>query len=98
MKRRMPGVLDRLDRKLGRLWARMCGTIATVAGIGALLSLLAVEDFSLATYWPVLGFAALLLGLARICFRSKEGLLDQLSEWPNDRPPKPAARPPDRRA
>ena len=83
MNRRAPDAIDRIDRTLGRLFARFCGTIAAIGAFGALASLLTIEDFSLATYWPVIGFAALLLIIARACFRTRTGLLEQLSETPN---------------
>jgi hypothetical protein len=81
--KRPPDLIDRIDRKLGRLFARFCGTIALLGAIGALSSLLTIDDFSLATYWPVIGFALLMLVIARACFRTRTGILEQLSETPN---------------
>jgi hypothetical protein len=72
----------RLDRKLGILWARVCGMLFALGGGLALLSVVTLPDFSLATYWPVFSMSALLFLGAWLCFRSRTGLMDQLSETP----------------
>ena len=74
--------IERLDRKLGTLLARVAGSIAALGGIGAAWSVLTLEDFTLAAHWPVLAMAAVLLLVAVACFRSRPSLLDTLSETP----------------
>lgn len=81
-------VFDRIDRKLGTMFARFCGAIAALGGAAAAWSVLTLEDFSLATYWPVLGFSVLMLFIARVCFRTRPSLLNLLSEPPGDDPPR----------
>src|SRR5688572_6699743 len=73
---------SRLDRKLGTLLARVAGTFAALGGIGAAWSVLSLEDFTLAAYWPVLAMAAVLLLVAGVCFRSRPSFGDMLSETP----------------
>ncbi len=77
--------IARLDRKLGTLLARVAGTLAAIAGIGAGWSVLSLEDFSLAAYWPVLGLSAAFLIVAVLCFRSRPSFLDMISETPLSR-------------
>src|SRR5687768_12254000 len=72
--------IARLDRKLGTLLARVAGTVAGIGGIAAAWSVLTLEDFTLAAYWPVLAMAAVLLIVARACFRARPSFLDTLSE------------------
>ena len=72
----------RLDRKLGTLVARIAGTIALLGGIAAAWSVLSLDDFTLAKYWPVLAMAAVLLLAAWSCFRSRPSFLDMLSGVP----------------
>jgi hypothetical protein len=74
--------MERLDRKLGTLLARVAGTIAALGGIGAAWSVLSLEDFTLAFYWPVLAMAAVLLLVAWVCFRARPSFLDTMSEVP----------------
>src|SRR5215207_988095 len=73
---------SRLDRKLGTLLARAAGTIAALGGTGAAWSVLSLEDFTLAAYWPVLAMTATLLLVAWVCFRSRPSFGDMLSETP----------------
>ena len=73
---------ERLDRWLGRLLARVAGTIALIGGVGAAWSVLSLEDFTLAAYWPVLAMAAVLLLVARVCFTARPSFLDMMSETP----------------
>ena len=77
--------LQRLDRWLGKMLARAAGTVALVGGAGAAWSVLTLEDFTLAAYWPVLAIAAALLGVAVVCFRSRPSFLDMMSEVPLSR-------------
>lgn len=74
--------LERLDRGLGTLLARIAGTIASIGGAFALWSVLTLEDFTLAEYWPVLAISAVLLLVGRACFRGRPSLLDAMSETP----------------
>jgi hypothetical protein len=74
--------LERLDRWLGTMLSRACGTVFAIGGIGALGSVLTLEDFTLAEYWPVLAIAALFLGAARLCFRGRPSFLEMMSEVP----------------
>ncbi|GEM_PF-3568247 len=78
-------MLERTDRKLGKLWSRLGGTIFLVLGFAVLLSALAMEDFTIATYWPVVGGACLFWLLAWLCFRSRDGLIDTLVDSPSPR-------------
>ena len=73
---------ERLDRWLGTLLSRACGTVFAVGGIGALWSVLTLEDFTVAGYWPVLAMAALFLGAAGLCFRGRPSFLETMSEVP----------------
>jgi hypothetical protein len=73
---------ERLDRWLGRLLSRAAGTIALIGGIGAAWSVLTLEDFTLAEYWPVLAMSAVLLLIARACFTARPSFLDMMSETP----------------
>ena len=72
----------RLDRKLGTLVARIAGTIALLGGIAAAWSVLSLDDFTFARYWPVLAMAAVLLLVAVVCFRSRPSFLDMMSDTP----------------
>jgi len=74
--------MEWLDRKLGTLLARVAGTFAAVGGIGAAWSVLALDDFTLGAYWPVLAMSAVLLLVARACFRARPSFLDMMSEVP----------------
>ncbi len=87
--------VERLDRKLGTLLARVAGTIAAIGGVGAAWSVLTLDDFSLATYWPVLAMAAVLLIVARMCFTARPSFMDMMSEVPLS-PSEAAARRRDR--
>jgi hypothetical protein len=73
---------ERLDRWLGRLLARVAGTIAAIGGVAAALSVLTLDDFTLAAYWPVLAMSAVLLLVARACFTARPSFLDMMSETP----------------
>ena len=77
--------LERLDRWLGTMLSRVCGVFFGIGGIGALWSVLTLEDFTVAQYWPVLAMAALLLGAARVCFNGRPSFLDMMSELPLSR-------------
>jgi hypothetical protein len=77
--------LERLDRWLGTMLSRACGTLFAIAGVAALWSVLTLEDFTLAEYWPVLAMAALLLGAATLCFRGRPSFLEMMSETPLSR-------------
>ena len=77
--------LERLDRWLGTMLSRACGTLFAIAGTAALWSVLTLDDFTLAEYWPVLAMAALLLGAAVLCFRGRPSVLEMLSELPLSR-------------
>jgi hypothetical protein len=74
--------LERLDRWLGTMLSRAFGTLFAIAGIAALWSVLTLEDFSLAEYWPVLAMVAVFLGAARLCFKGRPSFLDMMSEAP----------------
>lgn len=74
--------IERLDRKLGVLAARAAGTLAAIAGLGAAWSVLSLEDFTLAAYWPVLAIAAAFLLVALACFRARPSFLDMMSDTP----------------
>jgi hypothetical protein len=74
--------IERLDRKLGTLLARVAGSLAAIGGIGAAWSVLALEDFAFAAYWPVLAMAGALLFVAWLCFRARPSFLDTMSETP----------------
>jgi hypothetical protein len=77
--------LERLDRWLGRMLSRACGTLFGIGGVGALWSVLTLQDFTLAEYWPVLAIAALMLGAAWLCFTARPSFLDMMSEVPLSR-------------
>jgi len=87
--------LERLDRRLGTLLSRTAGTIAVIGGAAALWSVLTLEDFTLAEYWPVLAMAAVLLLIGRACFRGRPSFLNLMSEVPLS-PAEEAARRRDR--
>jgi len=74
--------MERLDRKLGTMLARVAGTFFAIAGVAAAWSVLTLDDFTLAAYWPVLAMAAVLLLAARACFRARPSFLDMMSEVP----------------
>jgi hypothetical protein len=79
---RVKTVIERFDRKLGTLLSRVAGTIAVIGGAAALWSVLTLEDFTLAEYWPVLAMAAMLLLVGRACFRGRPSFLNLMSEVP----------------
>jgi hypothetical protein len=85
---RRESLIERIDRRLGMLWARFCGTLLGLGGAMAIFSAATLPDFSFGKYWPVLAMGAVLLAGAAACFRSRRSLLDQLSELPGDPPPK----------
>ena len=74
--------LDRLDRGLGTVLARIAGTIAVIGGGAALWSVLTLDDFTLSEYWPVLAMAGVLLLVGRTCFQGRPSFLDMMSELP----------------
>jgi len=74
--------LEGLDRRLGATLARLAGTIAVTGGAAAAWSVLTIEDFTIAGYWPVLAMAAVLLLVGRACFRGRPSLLNMMSEVP----------------
>lgn len=74
--------IERLDRKLGTLLARVAGTVALIGGVWAGWSVLTPENFTLAEYWPVLAIAAVLLLVARMCFTARPSFLEMMSETP----------------
>ena len=74
--------LEWLDRKLGTLLARVAGTFFALAGLAAGWSVVTLDDFSLATYWPVLALSSAMLIAAVVCFRSRPSFLDMMSETP----------------
>ena len=71
-----------IDRRLGRLWARFWGWVCVIAGLAILLDTAFIENFSLAAHWPPLLFACALIALGIAWMRSKQTLLQQLSEMP----------------
>ena len=75
--------IDRIDRKLGMAWSRTGGTIAALIGIAMLLAGLSGDG--LLDRWPLLLGAALMLAIARLAFRSRQGLSDLLDEGPSRR-------------
>jgi hypothetical protein len=74
--------LEGLDRRLGTILARTAGTLAIIGGAAALWSVLTLEDFTLAEYWPVLAIAAVLLLVGRTCFVGRPSFLNMMSETP----------------
>ena len=74
--------LEGLDRRLGTLLARTAGTLAIIGGAAALWSVLTLEDFTLAEYWPVLAIAGVLLLVGRTCFVGRPSFLNMMSETP----------------
>ncbi len=78
--------IRRLDRGLGKIWARICGTLFALGGGWALLSVVALPNYTFATYWPVFVMSGLLFAAAVACFRARTGLMDQLSDGPRDPP------------
>ena len=74
--------LERLDRWLGTMLSRACGTLFAIAGTAALWSVLTLDDFTLAEYWPVLAMAAVMLGASWLCFRGRPSFLEMMSELP----------------
>lgn len=68
------------DRKLGRVWAKLGGSLFLLIGIGALVSLITTEGFGIATHWPGLAIASLFFVAAWFCFRSRLGLVDTISD------------------
>jgi hypothetical protein len=77
--------LERLDRWLGTMLSRACGTLFAIAGVAALWSVLTLDDFTLAEYWPVLAMAAVMLGASWLCFRGRPSFLEMMSETPLSR-------------
>jgi hypothetical protein len=74
--------LEGLDRRLGTILARTAGTLAIIGGAAALWSVLTLEDFTLAEYWPVLAMAGVLLFVGRTCFVGRPSFLNMMSETP----------------
>ncbi len=77
--------LERFDRWLGTLLSRTAGTLFALGGTGALWSVLTLETFTLSEYWPVVAMAALMLGVAGMCFRGRPSFLEMMSETPLSR-------------
>ncbi len=69
---------DRLDRKIGMAWSRMCGVLLGILGLFALIS--GLNGDNLLDNWPLFVAALVLFVLARLCFPSREGMLDLLSD------------------
>jgi hypothetical protein len=74
--------LERLDRWLGRMLARVAGTLALIGGVWAAWSVLSLEGFTLASHWPVLAISAVLLLAAWACFTARPSFLEMMSETP----------------
>jgi hypothetical protein len=53
--------VGRLDGKLGTLLVRGAGTLAAIAGIASAWSVVTLDRFTVAAYWPVLAMSAALL-------------------------------------
>ena len=69
--------------RAGMLWNRLVGTFLVVIGGGAALwSVVTLADFSIATHWPVLAMAGVLLVVGRVCFRGRPSFLEMMSEVP----------------
>lgn len=79
-------VVVRIDRRLGAVLARTCGTLFALGGAWALVEVMKLPDYSFGTYWPVFVMSGLLFLGAWACFRSRAGLTDQLSDGPVDLP------------
>ena len=77
---------DRADRLLGRAFARAMGWFCLLVAAGVTALMLAAEDFDWSIHWAPLLFAAVFLGIARLCFGSRATMLEILSEQPPDRP------------
>jgi len=76
---------ERVDRALGRAFSRFWGAVIGLAGLAALDSAIGTDDFSVGTYWPVLGVGTLFLVFAAYLWRSKAGLGQILDETPPKR-------------
>lgn len=76
-------VIDRIDRKLGRAWSRIGGTLFALIGLAMLASALGSGD--IAGHWPLLLGAAVVFLLARLAFRSRLGLSELLDDGPPGR-------------
>ena len=74
-------------RKVGRrieLGAnKLLGWFLTAVAIGAVLLSVSSDSFALSTHWPGFVIAAVMLGLARLCFRAKEGIIQGFGEEPD---------------
>ncbi|MEZ5744524.1 MAG: hypothetical protein R3D89_12585 [Sphingomonadaceae bacterium] len=70
---------ERLDRKVGMAWSRFWGMVLIGVALVIAGSVVADDQFAVSSHWPGLAFAAFLLLLARLCYRSREGMLDLMS-------------------
>lgn len=71
---------DRLDRKIGMAYSRVGAWIFMGIAFLVAWNTFGAPDFSVVTHWPALAFMAVLLWLARVCYRSREGMLSLLSD------------------
>lgn len=67
-------------RNDGVTWSRIGGILLCLIGLAALYGAYRRDDFSFETHWPVLGFAAFMLILGWICFRSRLGVSELLAD------------------
>ena len=73
--------LKRLDKKLGMLWSRFWAIVIGLAGVG-LLSwyFTAATDKSLGGTVFIVGIGAVLLFVARVLWRQKDGIVEILDD------------------
>ena len=83
------GDVIEIDRRLGVVFARICGTLFALGGSWALVEVVKLPGYSFGIYWPVFVMSGLLFLGAWACFRSRTGLMDKLSDGPADPPPEP---------
>ena len=70
----------------GAIFSRLLGALLCLAGVAALYLVYRRDDFFFEDHWPLLGFAAFMLVLGWICFRSRLGVREALSgEFPKER-------------
>lgn len=77
--------LQMLDRRLGRIWSRICGAIFLLIALCATITLVDSKSLALHRDWPGIVIAALFWAAGYACFRSRQSLSDGLSDGPQGR-------------
>jgi len=67
----------KVGRRIERGANRLIGTVLGAIGIGSAVLTLSSSEFAWSSHWPGLAVAIALLVLARMCFRTKNSVIEE---------------------